>query len=107
MELNEILLIVSSAVAVAGLIYSFIETITKGSKTKRIKLAKILQTLPTYIKEAEAVFGAKTGVAKLAYVLNKINIDCLKADIDFDEDQWKVEIEDILGTPQKKNITED
>ena len=102
MELNEILLIISAAVAVIGIVYSFIETITKGSKTKRIKLAKILQTLPTYIKEAEAVFGAKTGVAKLAYVLNKINIDCLKNDIEFIEEDWKVEIEDILSTPQKK-----
>lgn len=102
MELNEILLIISAAVAVAGLIYSFIQTVTKGSKTKRIKLAKILQALPTYIKEAEAVFGTKTGIAKLTYVLNKINIDCIKADIEFDEEEWKVEIEDILSTPQKK-----
>jgi len=102
MELNEILLIISASVAVVGLIYSFYETITKGPKKKRIELAKILQALPSYIKEAETIFGAKTGVAKLAYVLNKINIACIKANVDFDEDQWKVEIEDILSTPQKK-----
>ena len=104
MELRELLLIVSTAVSIGGIVYSFIATILKSKKSKSVKLAKILQVLPAYIQEAEAIFGAKTGVAKLAYVLNKVNMDCIKDRVDFNAEEWTTEVEDILTTPQKKNI---
>ena len=104
MELNVLLLIISTAVSIVGIVYSFIATILKSRKSKSVKLGKILQALPAYIQEAETIFGAKTGVAKLAYVLNKVNMDCIKERVDFIAEDWTVEVEDILMTPQKKNI---
>ena len=102
MELQTYFLIGSSAISLFGIIATIATTIAKQKNTKSVKLAKILQALPSYIQEAESIFGARTGVAKLAYVLNKINIDCLSSGVAFNSEEWTVEIEDILSTPQKK-----
>lgn len=104
MEVNVIILIVSTAVSIVGIVYSVIATILKSKKTKSVKLAQIMQTLPSYIKEAETVFGGNTGAAKLVYVLNKVCIDCIKNHLDYNQDDWTVEIEEILSTPQKKEV---
>lgn len=103
MELRELLLIVSTAVSIGGIVYSFIATILKSNKSKYVKLGQILQMLPAYIQEAETIFGAKTGVAKRAYVLNKVNMDCINDRVDFNAEEWTNAIEDILTAPQKKN----
>lgn len=104
MELNGIIIIISTAVSIIGIVYSFIATILKGKKSKLVRSAQILQELPTYITEAETIFGSKTGVAKLAYVLSKINIACIQEHLKFDEEAWKNQVEDILQTPQKKEV---
>lgn len=82
----------------------------KGSKSskekteaeKKVEITKIIQKLPFYIMESEEIFGAGTGKAKKQYVLNYIQIDCIKACIEYVEENWETEIEKILLTPQKK-----
>ena len=71
-------------------------------KNKLVKLAKIAQKIPCFISEAEEALGTGTGKAKLRYVLRELEIECLKANIEFQEEDLKVEIERILETPQKK-----
>lgn len=80
----------------------------KKSKTKAqkqnqlVSLAKIAQKIPGYISEAEEALGPGKGKAKLRYVMRELEIECIKANIEFQEENLKVEIEKILETPQKK-----
>lgn len=92
----------------ATAIGTFISIITiiidkkKNKSEKLVDLAKIVQKLPEFINEAEKIFGGGTGVAKVNYVLNKVQMNCIQNKIKYDENQFKGEIEKILATPQKK-----
>ena len=100
---------ISIATTAIGIITTIISIITNKSKTKSqklVKLAKIVQKLPGYIQEAETIFGAGTGTAKMAYVLNKVQLDCIQNKVEYSEEQFKGEIENILSTPKKKESTE-
>ncbi|UPW40907.1 hypothetical protein [Sigmofec virus UA08Rod_6125] len=85
-------------------IIAIVKAKKENKKSKLVKLAKIVQQIPGLIAEAEQTLGSGTGKAKLRYVLNAIQIECLKAQIEYKEDEIKVEIENILSTPQKKEI---
>lgn len=74
----------------------------KNKSEKLVNLAKIVQKLPEFISEAEQIFGGGTGVAKVNYVLNKVQMNCIQNKVKYDESQFKGEIEKILSTPQKK-----
>lgn len=74
------------------------------SKFKKLSksddLLSILETLPSYISEAESLFD--NGRSKLAYVLQKVHLDCVANKYTYDETLIMSYIEDILETPQKK-----
>lgn len=72
------------------------------TKTDKLKLAQILQKIPQFIIEAEEACGGGTGTVKLETVLDKIMIECLKANIEYIKEDFKYEVEKILATPQKK-----
>lgn len=76
------------------------------NKTKRLRkvnaLAKILQKLPQFIKESELLVGEGNGDIKNRLVLNQCQIECDNAGLEFNEDEFKAEIEKILETPTKK-----
>ena len=100
---------ISIATTAIGIITTIISIVTNKSKTKSqklVELAKIVQKLPGYIQEAETIFGAGTGTAKMAYVLNKVQLDCIQNKVDYSEEQFKGEIENILATPEKKEAVE-
>lgn len=100
---------ISIATTAIGIITTIISIVTNKSKTKSqklVELAKIVQKLPGYIQEAETIFGAGTGTAKMAYVLNKIQLDCITNKVEYNEEQFKGEIENILSTPKKKESIE-
>ena len=100
---------ISIATTAIGIITTIISIVTNKSKTKSqklVELAKIVQKLPGYIQEAETIFGARTGTAKMAYVLNKVQLDCIQNKVEFNEEQIKGEIENILSTPEKKESAE-
>jgi len=96
--------IVATAIGVFTSILSLILNKQKSKKAKLVELAKIAQKVSNYIIEAENIFGKGNGTAKLAFTLNKIQMDCIQNKICFNEDEWKAEIERILETPQKKEI---
>lgn len=70
-----------------------------------VELAKIVQKIPNFINEAEEIIGDGKGLAKLKYVLNNIQMQCQLAEIEFNEEEFKEEVEKILETPQKKKTT--
>lgn len=92
----------SAAITAISIIIAIIQTIKKGKKSKTVELAKVVQKIPEFITEAEQIIGTGKGVAKLQYVLNKIQLQCQLAGIEFQEQQFKQEVEKILETPQKK-----
>lgn len=92
----------SVAVTAISIIIAIIQTIRKGKKCKSVELAKVVQKIPEYITEAEQIIGDKKGIAKLQYVLNKIQLQCQINGIDYKENEFKFEVEKILETPQKK-----
>lgn len=71
---------------------------------KQLMLSNLKISLPVFISEAEEMFGAGNGIAKLNYVLNKIHIKCLELSLPYDEKEIKTQIEEILETPQKKEV---
>jgi len=90
------------AISIIATIYAILCNNKKAKKQKLVEIAKISQKTLEYICEAEQIFGTKQGNSKLAFVLNKIEMECIKKHVEFDENDWKVEIEKILKTPQKK-----
>lgn len=97
---------ITTGISIISIILSIIFNNKKAKSKKIVELAKVVQKLPGYIAEAESIFGAGTGTAKMAYVLNKVQIDCLTNKVEYNEDQMKGEIENILATPQKKETLE-
>lgn len=97
---------VSIIIAIATTIITTISSKKKNNQTananKKVEYAKIIQKLPDYIKEAEEIFGNGNGTAKKIFVLNTIQVDCLKANIEYLQENFEFEIEKILETPQKK-----
>lgn len=71
-----------------------------NEKAKDYNLLKILEKLPIYITEAEDLFT--NGKSKLAYVLQKVNLECLVNKTEYNEEVIKTYIENILKTPKKK-----
>lgn len=75
-----------------------------GTLSASVKLATIVQTLPALIVEAEKIFGSGNGAAKLAHVLNRVELSCLRSGVEFNADDFSYEVEKILSTPQKKEV---
>ena len=91
--------IASSAVGIITTIIAIWTNKKKSKSQKVVELAKIVQKLPGHIKEAEDIFGGGTGTAKMAWVLSKAQMECLANNVPYNEEQFKVEIENILATP--------
>ena len=92
----------SIIVTAATAIIATIQNKKKNKAQKKVEYTKIIQKLPEFIKESEDIFGSGTGTAKMVYVLNKVEIECLKSGIKYLQVQFEEEIEKILTTPQKK-----
>ena len=75
----------------------------KSKREKTLKLAQILQELPNLILSAEK--SGYTGISKQKMVLIDIQKLCLEKQIEYNEKEWIVEIERILETPQKKEVS--
>ena len=100
MEISEIIgLCVSSGLALVAIIYNIIQLIRND---KQSKLSSIIANIPNYVAEAEKLFGGGTGASKLAWVLSKVQMDCLKARIDADDEYITQQIESVLNAPEKK-----
>jgi len=78
-----------------------------SSKTKKLELAKIVKLIPDFVRDAEHYIGSGNGFAKLNYVLNKLHILCIEKGLDFDEDAFTYEVENVLSTPTKKEALDE
>lgn len=96
--------IVACSGAVATSIVAIVQAIKGNTKTKTLKLAQIVQKLPAIINKVEKLIGCGSGEVKLQLVLNEVQMLCLQNSVEYVEEDFKVEIEKILTTPQKKEI---
>lgn len=94
-------------VAVASAILTAVASAKKRKTSKNLSTSlqklEIIEKIPKYVGEAEKVFGAGSGYAKLQYVLNKLQVDFAVANLKYDETEMTGKIESILDTPEKKN----
>lgn len=90
---------VPAVVALASIIVNIVTLAKKGKKTS---ILSILAHVPDYVSQAESIFGAGNGQAKLQWVLTKVQIDAVKANADISDEQIKESVENVLATPQKK-----
>ena len=104
-KINIIIAISSAVIGIILAIVGFWKSSGKGKLKKFVELAKIVKKIPNYIIEAENIVGPGNGATKLALVMNKLQIDCLASNINFDEEALKYEVEKVLETPQKKENT--
>lgn len=86
-----------------SIIFTAISTIIAIKKTEKnkqsTKIIELFNKIPTYINQAEQMFGAGTGVAKFQYVMNNLQIECLKNNLKVDELTLQEKIENVLHTP--------
>ncbi len=108
LSLNGLLFVISAVSAIVAIKRKNSNAEESSEQTTLLKVAAILEKLPDYINQAEAIFPSslypKAGLVRLNYVLLLINKECWSNNIDFNEDSWKAEIENILTTPQKKEV---
>lgn len=98
---------IETYIGIAVGIISIIGSIWLLFKNKKIKtVADITSKIPSYVSEAEEIFGTGTGAAKLSYVINKVQIDCVKASVKMTDTEIKAKVEEILATPQSKTTNE-
>ena len=99
---SEIISLVCSCVfAVVTIIVNIVVLLKKN---KKATVLQILANASSYVSQAEQIFGAGNGQAKLQWVLTKIQIDSVKANVDIPENVAKEVIEAILQAPQKKEV---
>lgn len=103
MSVTEISAWVSLGITITSILVSVIFMLIHK---KVNKLASILALAPKYIIEAENLFGAGSGVGKLQYVLTKLQAECVKANVKADANELKERVEEILKTPQAKQVIE-
>lgn len=102
MAISEIVSLVCACVfAVVTIIVNIIALLKKN---KKATVLQILSNVASYVSQAEQIFGSGNGPAKLQWVLTKIQIDSVKANVDISEDVAKEAIEAILQAPQKKEV---
>lgn len=76
-----------------------------GKNVKLIDVYQKVMEIPNLVAEAEEIYpGSGLGSLKLQYVLNKLEISCVKSGIDYEafEEDFKLQIEEVLSAPQKK-----
>lgn len=92
--------IVSALIILFDLVFFPVLKSKLNAKDKDSALLKVLEKLPDYITEAESLFSV--GKSKLAFVLQKVHLDCLSSGTEYNESKITSYIENILTTPNKK-----
>lgn len=101
MTVGEIIgLVLPIAIAVASVISNIITLIKKNKKSTALS---ILASVPNYVAQAEQIFGKGNGQAKLQWVLTKIQIDAVRANLKISDEEVTEKVEEILETPEKSN----
>ena len=102
MAVSEIVSVACSCVF--GVVTILVNSLVLCKKNKKAKILNIFANVPSYVSQAEQIFGPGNGKAKLQWVITKIQIDCVKANVEISEDAAAKEVERVLETPQKKEV---
>lgn len=109
------LLIISTICSIISSFWKSKKTTESGSEDvegsgKNNVIRNIFDNIPKYIVSAEKLYnslvgqtGKKTGVEKLAYVLDKIKLDCATAGVEYDEAQATEKINELVAFTKEVN----
>lgn len=120
MEISQIIYYTLACVAIGLSVVSTVIAFVKGNKSKTTQPTtqsgiknisqEIISKIPEYIVMAEQFYNSlvpssmqKTGAQKLAYVLDKIKIDCLTNNIEYDEQKVTEEVEKLIDLTKQVN----
>lgn len=102
MTIDLIYLGLSCLIAIGSIVTSILTT---TGKSKKARALEVLANVVTYVEQAEQIFGAGNGQAKLQWVLTKVQIDCVKNNVKLTDEEIAKQVESILSTPNKKEQT--
>lgn len=95
--------IIGLSVSIGVSVLSIAISLIKAIKAKKAnKVLTLWRKIPGYVIQAEQIFGSKTGIAKLEFVLSKLQTDCVRLNLDISDEDMKAQIEEILATPTTK-----
>lgn len=120
MVISQMLYYILLCVSVGLGIVSTCVAVLKGKKSKnscefdksdcKSISQEIISKIPQYMVAAEQLYNAlvpngvqKTGAQKLSYVLDKIKIDCLSANMEYNEDEVTKEVEKLIDLTKQVN----
>lgn len=96
----------SYVISALGFITTVVLAIISKSRGTKNKLYNILSYIAAFTRMANVYFGAKTGEAKKAWVLSKIQGLCAQYNVDYDESLFSDYIEYILSSDKKEVLNE-
>lgn len=120
MIISQIIYYALACAAIGLSVVSTVVAFVKGNKSKTnqstaesgIKTIsqEIISKIPDYVVMAEKFYNSlvpssmqKTGAQKLAYVLDKIKIDCLTNGIEYNEEKVTEEVEKLIDLTKQVN----
>ena len=111
--LQIITLIAGAATTILACVYFIMTVIRKHKQSNHLDYMgddtlfdKIYAKIPEYMEVAENMYntiGSKLGSSKLSDVLNKIKMDCVSNNKEYDETFWKDKIEKFVDFSKNVN----
>lgn len=120
MVVSQIIYYALACVAIGLGVVSTVVAFVKGDKSKIDKSTtesgiktisqEIISKIPDYVVMAENFYNSlvpssmqKTGAQKLAYVLDKVKIDCLTNNVEYNEQKVTDEVEKLIDLTKQVN----
>lgn len=98
MDFNLILQYASYVMSALGIVVTAVLAVLSKLRGNKNKLFKILNYVSSFTRLANVYFGSKTGLAKKAWVLSKIQALCAQDNVNYDESFFSDYIEYILSS---------
>lgn len=120
MVISQIFYYALACVAIGLSVVSTVIAFIKGNKSKTDKSTtesgiktisqEIISKIPEYVVMSENFYNSlvpssmqKTGAQKLAYVLDKVKIDCLTNNVEYNEQEVTNEVEKLIDLTKQVN----
>lgn len=107
--------IVYICITAVGLLVSITTNIVQRCKSKKQQVittsldleqakAEIVDTIPSLVEKAEAMFGKGKGAMKLAYVMLELTNLCLTKNVTFAQGELEEKVNNVVKTTKKVNV---
>lgn len=93
--------LLSAVLTIASLIVAVVQAKKSGNKKGLLNMTALI---PSLVAEAEQMFGAGNGVAKLNYVLTKLRIYALENNVKASTDELTAQVESVVATTKTVNV---